>query len=935
MLVENATRPHQPRTPLCQGMCRLLGSLGLLAALLGPVTAPPASAQAILPLPQSQMQRQLSGVRALRRQSPPGLLRTLIAPQQVAPAPPRPVTRLLVKLRPGSDFRAFAQQFSASARHNAGLTSALAIAGDKPLLRYVRSHEAIHWSTYEVPSPDLLQTVIDAVRKAPNVLNAEPDYPLLRLSLAPPNNHYWGLLDWEHTYAVWGLGDFDETSAYGDDSTTWDYSWSLEQVSALQAWSVYPGHYQTAAERMNLLATDPARLPIVADIDTGIDLTHPNFSYTGNPSGGITDTDVRNGGQLNIQFTRSFVGHVVDGYQGDDPTLAMDDFGHGTATSGLIASAPNTGANDSAFVSAHPGINWTAVYEQVYPSSAPTGLGFPAQIVELKVADAQGDGSDSDLIDTMLYACADWTDPATGITHPSPHAVILNMSLALNTTSYPQALQDAVDFAWNHGTLCVAAAGNDGAAAGGSGSNTPRYPARCDKVLAISATCYNYPQGGVPEQIASYSNYGDQIGVCAPGGDAQYYLNSAPNAIIDPIPDIVMPLTLEPSYTVVMNDTQGTSTDSQYAVDGFAGLYLGEFPGTSFATPHVVGLAALYASEHRITQSTANAPQLIVNAIERGADSLNGYSNGGYDTTYGWGRINAAATIQDQNNRGATVGGCIGRVRYIDTVVGNVSVKATPAAGGASTTAVTDSDGLYHLYNLPADPGGTLYNVTTTVFGSTATVQVTLLPGCDQLGVNLTAGSQTALLSKVTAKPSPIAGSKTAKGTLTLSGPAPSAGESISVWSSNPTVANPTVSTVTVPAGYATATFNITTYPVTSSTPVTIYASDGTNTKQTTLTVRPISVASVALSPNPAKGGTNVTGTVTLEAVAAPGSITVTLSSTNPSVANPTVSSITIPKGSKKGTFTVSTTTVTSNTVVTIKATSSGITKSKALTVYP
>ncbi|HLV79231.1 MAG TPA: S8 family serine peptidase, partial [Chthonomonadaceae bacterium] len=742
-------------------------TLSGLLALLGASTL--VSAQANLPISRLGAQSAPPG------RIPAGLTRLLLAPPRAHPQAPRPITRLLVKLKPGTDYRGFAQHFSAAALHNADLAPLAASAGSKPLLAYVRSHDAIHWCTYEVPSADLLQPAIAALRKDPDVLYAEPDYQVVPLNLSPPSNHYWGVLDWEHTYAVWGLGDTDEASAYSDDSTTWDYSWSPEQVSALQAWNVYPGHYQTASERVGLLSSSPASLPVVADIDTGVDLTHPNFSFTGNPSGGISDTDVSNGGELNVSFSRSFVGPTHDGYQGDDPTLAMDDYGHGTATTSLIVSAPGTAGHDAAWVASHSTDTWTYVGEQVYPSAIP-GLGFPAQVVALKVADANGDGSDSDLLDAMLYATADWTDPNTGITHTSPHAVILNMSLTLNTTNYPQALQDAVDFCWNHGTLCVAAAGNDGAAAGGSGSNTPRYPARCDKVLAISATTYDYPQGGVPEQIASYSDYGDQIGVCAPGGDAQYYVNTAPNAIVDPIPELIMPFVLQPTYTVIMNDPNGTSPDSQYAVDGFAGPGLGEFPGTSFAAPQVTALAALYASANKITQSTPNGPQLIVDAIELGADNINGNANGGYDPTYGWGRINAAATIQNLNNRSATVGGCIGRVRYVDTVVGNVTVTATPAAGGPSTSTSTDPDGLYHIYDVSAAPGGTVYNVSATVYGATATQQVTIYPGCDQLGVNLTAGAAVAI-SKVSVSPATVPGSKNATGTVTLSAPAPTGGE--------------------------------------------------------------------------------------------------------------------------------------------------------------
>jgi hypothetical protein len=929
-----------PRAPFLLGLIGILLCTGQFSHRAGAqvLLTPPARRQHLKHPNQQQLQ-------ARRAQFQPTQRRMLLAPRLAAPAASRPVTRLLIKLKPGVSDHTFATQFSAAALQDPTLHDVMVAAANKPLLRYVRRHPGIGWTTYEVPSPSALQPTLNALSKDPNVIHAEPDYRVLRLNFQPPNNHYWGVLDWEHTFAVWGLGDSDENSVLNDDSTQWNYSWSQEQVSALQAWSVYPGHYQTAAERMNLLQTDPARLPMVGDIDTGLDLTHPNFSYTGNPSGGITDTDVRNGGQLSIQFTRAFTGQSFDGYQGDDPTLAMDDYGHGTGTSGLIGAAPNTGANDAAFVAANPGITWDMLNEQVYPSQLP-GLGFPAQIVEMKVADAEGDGSDSDVIDAMEYASADWTDPNTGITHPSPHCVILNMSLALDTTNYPQALQDAVDFCWAHGTLVVAAAGNDGSAAGGPGSNTPRYPARCDKVLTISATTYNFPAGGVPEQITTYSDYGDQIGVCAPGGDLQTYINSGGGGSgcccgfgcgLSQLQELVMPFTLQPSYYTVLNDPTGSSADSEYAQLGFDGLYLGELPGTSFAAPQVVGLAALYASEHRITQSTPNAPQLIVNAIELGADGINGNPNGGYDTTYGWGRINAAATIQDLNNRAATVGGFIGRVRYIDTVVGNVNVTAKAASGGATYSASTDPDGLYHIANLPAAPGGTLYNVTTTVYGGTSTAQVKVMPGCDQLGINLTAIAPVVVKS-FTLSPASVVGSLNSTATITMNLPVTSA-TTVKLSSNNAVATVP--GSITIPAGSSSQTFTITTKSVSTKTSVILTATAGTSSKNATLTVLPFGVKTLTLSPTSVTGSLPALGTVSLQYAVNSGSITVSLSSSDTAAAQPVdssgqpISSVTISAPNQTASFHIATYSVTSTTPVSIVASANGITKSATLNVQP
>ena len=62
-----------------------------------------------------------------------------------------------------------------------------------------------------------------------------------------------------------------------------------------------------------------------------------------------------------------------------------------------------------------------------------------------------------------------------------------------------------MNFAWNHGTIVVAAAGNDGA-------TTPNYPAGDEKVVGVAAT----DQGGA---LWSGSNSSDAAFISAPGVD--------------------------------------------------------------------------------------------------------------------------------------------------------------------------------------------------------------------------------------------------------------------------------------------------------------------------------------------------------------------------------------------------------------------------------
>jgi hypothetical protein len=186
-------------------------------------------------------------------------------------------------------------------------------------------------------------------------------------------------------------------------------------------------------------------------------------------------------------------------------------------------------------------------------------------------------------------------------------------------------------------------------------------------------------------------------------------------------------------------------------------------------------------------------------------------------------------------------------------------------------------------------------------------------------------------LASLTMTPATVAGCRSATGTVTLSGPAPAGGVLVRLSDTHSAASVP--ASVTVPAGASSQRFPITTTPVSSSTTGNMSATYGGITKSASLTVRPIRVQSLSLTPNPVVGPNTVTGTVTLECPAAPGNIVVTLASSNPLVAKPKVSSITIPAGTRSKTFLVTTANVSSTRSATIKATANGGTRSVVLTV--
>jgi hypothetical protein len=170
-------------------------------------------------------------------------------------------------------------------------------------------------------------------------------------------------------------------------------------------------------------------------------------------------------------------------------------------------------------------------------------------------------------------------------------------------------------------------------------------------------------------------------------------------------------------------------------------------------------------------------------------------------------------------------------------------------------------------------------------------------------------------------------------GKVTLTTIAPPGGLRVDLATAHPSASIPTH--VVVPAGKTAVSFSILPTPVLANSQDHIDATHGAQTISRVLTVRPITVKSVSLTPNPVSGGTSVAGTVRLDCGAQPADLVVALSSSKPALAAPTVSSLVIPQGSDTATFDVTTAPVSAPTSATIKGAALGITKSKKLVINP
>jgi len=208
-----------------------------------------------------------------------------------------------------------------------------------------------------------------------------------------------------------------------------------------------------------------------------------------------------------------------------------------------------------------------------------TGIAFDCTIMPVKVLDQNGSGSYTAIADGIYYATDNGAD-------------IINMSLG--GSSSLSVLQDACEYAWNNGVVVVCAAGN-------SSTSSPFYPAAYTVCISVSATNYL-------DQLADYSNYGSTIDICAPGGDGD---DNNGDGYMDG----------------VLQNTFGTSGDGYYF-----------YTGTSMASPHVAGVAALVKCAN---PSLTNAQ--IRNILETTAEDIGA---SGWDQYFGYGIVDAPAAIQ-------------------------------------------------------------------------------------------------------------------------------------------------------------------------------------------------------------------------------------------------------------------------------------------------
>lgn len=226
------------------------------------------------------------------------------------------------------------------------------------------------------------------------------------------------------------------------------------------------------------------------------------------------------------------------------------------------------------------------------------GAGWNTRVMPVRVLGARGAGSGSDILNGLRYAAG--LSNASGQL-PTQRADVINLSLGC-TECFSQIEQDVYRSVVAAGVIVIAAAGNDG-------TSERSFPASYDGVVSVGSVG---PAIGGPAQRAAYSQFNADVDVAAPGGDLQRF-GTADGGIL----------------STHASDTGG----SRVAIYGY-------LHGTSMATPHVAGVAALMKAVN-----PALTPQQFDQLLASGTITQD-LGAAGRDNQFGHGLIDAAAAVR-------------------------------------------------------------------------------------------------------------------------------------------------------------------------------------------------------------------------------------------------------------------------------------------------
>jgi subtilisin family serine protease len=326
---------------------------------------------------------------------------------------------------------------------------------------------------YRAETKQALKDTVDRLLTDPGVEAAEPDFLRKLAGTAPeavaPSGPEPGQAARTGNPALRKMDGPSDTPPNVSTDPLFSQQWHLSAAKVTDAWS----YLQSQG-----LPPGGSRDVVVAVIDSGVDLNHPDFAANlWTNSREIAGNGIDDDGN----------GYVDDVHGIDAITRTgnpMDDHGHGTHVAGIVAA-------------------------QGHNNAGGVGVAYNVQVMPIKAAQYSGVLASSDIARAINYAVAQGAD-------------VINMSFGGYNRS--QIEGDALAVAFGQCVL-VAAAGNDSHSNEAACLGAPMYPAAYNWVLGVMAST----TGG---DLADFSNSD-----CIPHNSIEYELMAPGVDVMSTLPD--------------------------------------------------------------------------------------------------------------------------------------------------------------------------------------------------------------------------------------------------------------------------------------------------------------------------------------------------------------------------------------------------------------